>query len=388
MFRAIVLGAAAVALALSAPVAAATPIEINAILSLTGSASFLGSKEAQALGVLESVVNRTGVRGRPVHFAIYDDQSNPQVTVQLANSIVAKRAAVILGPSIFAMCAALAPLVEKEGPVEYCLSPVIRGAAGGFIFTTSTGASDIAAVQARFYREHGWTRIAQIVSTDATGQNWDREFAAALALPENQNLKIVAHEHFNPTDISVAAQIARIKAANPQAAVAITTGTALGNVLRAFNDAGMDVPISTTAGNMIAAQLAQYTAFLPKQLYFPATRGVVPDPGLGRGPIRDAQKTYFDAFRIAGIKPDQADTLTWDPAMIVIEAMRALGPDVSADRLRTYIGQLHGWAGIVGIYDFRDGSQRGIGQNAMIIYRWDAGRGEPVVASRSAGRLK
>jgi hypothetical protein len=32
---------------------------------------------------------------------------------------------------------------------------------------------------------------------------------------------------------------------------------------------------------------------------------------------------------------------------------------------------LHGWAGINGIYDFRDGTQHGVGQNAIMMCRWN-----------------
>jgi hypothetical protein len=40
------------------------------------------------------------------------------------------------------------------------------------------------------------------------------------------------------------------------------------------------------------------------------------------------------------------------------------------------------------IYDFRDDSQRGIGQNAMIVYRWDDANETFAVASHASGNLK
>ena len=69
---------------------AADPFEINAILPLTGPASFLGKEEAQTLGAIESSVNKTGgVRGRQIKFVVQDDQSNPQIAVQLMNAVMA-----------------------------------------------------------------------------------------------------------------------------------------------------------------------------------------------------------------------------------------------------------------------------------------------------------
>jgi hypothetical protein len=115
---------------------------------------------------------------------------------------------------------------------------------------------------------------------------------------------------------------------------------------------------------------------------------VAPDASLRPGPSMDAEKTYFAAFKAAGIRPDFATSLVWDPGMIVVSGLRALGTDATAEQLQKYIAGLHSWAGIDGIYDFRDNSQRGIGQSAMVIYHWDTAKNAFVVSSRPAGNLK
>jgi hypothetical protein len=73
--------------------------------------------------------------------------------------------------------------------------------------------------------------------------------------------------------------------------------------------------------------------------------------------------------------------------MIVIDALRHAGPKPTATALRAYIEGLHDWAGIAGIYYFRDNSQRGIGQSALQVYRWDPARTTFDVVSRPAGRV-
>src|SRR5665213_1311938 len=58
--------------------AADAPIDINVLLSLTGSGTFLGRIHQQTLAVIESLVNKQGgIKGRPIHFVIQDDQTNP-----------------------------------------------------------------------------------------------------------------------------------------------------------------------------------------------------------------------------------------------------------------------------------------------------------------------
>ncbi|HEY5348313.1 MAG TPA: ABC transporter substrate-binding protein [Candidatus Lustribacter sp.] len=389
-FLGVLLGTALLAGALPAAAAVrGTPYEVDVILPTTGSGAFLGTHEIAALGVLEKLTNgRGGIAGRPLKFVFSDDQTSPVVAVQLTQAAMARHVPVVIGSALAATCTAMAALTARSGPVQYCLSPILRAAPGSFAFSASAGSSDIAAVIARFYRLHGWTRIALITSTDASGSDFEKQFDIALAQPENKSISLVAREHFNTADLSVGAQMARIKSAGPQAVVTFATGTPLGTLLHGYHDAGLDMPIVASGGNMIYEQMAQYAGFAPSKLYFAATRGIAPDANLRPGPIMDAQKIYFRAFKAAHIRPDFATSLAWDPGSILVDALRKLGPSATAEQLHASIEGLHSWAGIDGIYDFRDQSQRGIGQNALVVYHWDVPSGTFTVASRAAGKLK
>ena len=82
-----------------------------------------------------------------------------------------------------------------------------------------SSSTDIIAAVVRYYRLKGWTRLAVLNTTDATaGQDADKSLEQVLALPENKDVRRVEFQHFNPTDVTVAAQLARIKSADPQAA--------------------------------------------------------------------------------------------------------------------------------------------------------------------------
>ncbi len=72
--------------------------------------------------------------------------------------------------------------------------------------------------------------------------------------------------------------------------------------------------------------------------------------------------------------------------MLVIDAMRHLGPDASASSLRDYIENLRGWHGLYGEYDFRSRDQRGIGKNAVVIDQWDAAKSEFIARSLPGGQ--
>jgi branched-chain amino acid transport system substrate-binding protein len=363
------------------------PIKIPVILSLTGSGAFVGRDDQQSMQLIEKLVNaKGGVGGRPVEFDYLDDASNPQTGVQLANGVTASKAPIFLGPSLTQQCAAVVPLVRDAGPADYCLSPGLNPAAGGWVWSSSVSLKDYAVVLLRYFRERGLTKLAILSSTDATGQEIDRDYDYAKSLPENRGIEFVAREHFNLPDVSVTAQIARIKAAGPQALLTWTVGPAFGTELHGIADVGLDVPILASNGDMVYSQLEQYKAIMPKELLFSGVLVNTHD-SLGNGPIKAAQTIYFDAFKAAGIRPDFPHTLGWDPALIVIDAYRKLGPAATAAQFRDYINTLHGWAGINGIYDFRDGLQHGVGQNAVVMVRYDPVKSVFVPVSKRAGHI-
>src|ERR1700759_4271046 len=124
---------------------AADTQDINVILPLTGGGAFLGKGEQQALLQYEKAVNSTGgIHGKPLKFVFHDDQSSPQVAVQLANQVKAGNPPVILGSALVALCNAMAPLM-KEGPLLYCFSPGIHPTNGSYVYSSSISNRELAA---------------------------------------------------------------------------------------------------------------------------------------------------------------------------------------------------------------------------------------------------
>jgi len=364
------LAALAITMSVPVPLRAADSFEIDAVVPLTGLLAFAGQTGAETIREVEKVVNSTGgIRGRPVHFVIRDDQSNPTVSVQIMNDVVARKASVILGGMLTANCAAMAPLAANR-IVHYCISPGIHPAAGSYSFTAGPASTGYALIFTRYMRSRGWNSVAVISSTDASGQDLDDSFLAAMKLPENASLNLVAHERFNTADFSVSAQIARVKASGAQAVVVYSSGTAFGTVLRNAHDAGLGLPVFTTSGNQTMAALKQYVDVIPDQLYFPCFP-VLANRYRNRQE-RDVQARFLNAQKAAGIIPDSASVSAWDPAIILVDAFRALGTDATAEQIHAWIENLHDYYGAFGRYDFRDGSQRGIvSEENLVVGRWD-----------------
>lgn len=362
----------------------AVPYEINMILSTTGPAAVAGVPIGKGMKVLEDMLNAGGgIQGRPIKFDILDDQSSPQVAVQLANGLIAKKVPVILGPMATGSCNAVAAITDKTGPVTYCVTPFVEPGPGSYVYAGGPATADGVAVVLRYFRERGYTRFAMLNATDGSGQALDKAFDQAFDLPENKTMSIVAHQHFAPGDTSTSAQITQIKAANPQVLISWMIGAPFATVLRGMHDGGLDIPVVTNGANMSAPFMTQLASFLPKEVDF-AAYASYPPVAMTKG-IAAAQADLNRAFAAAHSKADGNAIGAWDLGLIVVEALRHLPANPTADQVRTYIDKINGFAGTNAVYDFRKYPQRGLGRDGQVIARYDAATNDFIPLSKPGG---
>jgi branched-chain amino acid transport system substrate-binding protein len=363
-----VLGALLLTAALSGTstrAADAPSVDIPVVVPLTGGAAFLGQTMEAGLHLLEQRVNASGgIRNRPLRFVFLDD-----LGVQLINQLVAQHPPAILAGALGATCKSVMPLVEQTGPVLYCLTPAVVPTPGSFVFSAGVYPGDEVRAAFRFFRDRGWTRLAFLTSTDASGEEADGNIVSQTQAPENRGLQVVAHERFNPNDINAAAQVARIKAAKPQAMILWASPGVLATAFRSINDDALDIPVLVSDSIMSYTIMDQFAAFLPTQLYF-ASSSWAGASVLPAGPQRTNNQAVYALFRGANINPDTGPTQPWDAATIVVEALRKVGPDAGARAVRDAIETLRGYPGIMGTYDFRTGDQRGLTVKDVMIYQW------------------
>lgn len=359
---------------LSSAAGAADPYSIHVLVPQTGPLAFIGVKMVEGFRVAEAFINeKGGIRGRPVKFVIHDDTSNPQVAVQLASQLMEQKVPLILGPALGASCTAVFALIEKNGPVQWCYSGIVRPTPRSFAFMYGPWLPDIQPVVVRYFYDRGARNFALVTSTDTSGQLFDNTFESALNRLEFRGAKMVAHERFGISDISVAAQVARIKAAKPDAIITFTAGTSFGTLLRGLSESGLDVPVYGSGANFTIAQMEQYSSFLPKELVLNGAQGIVQDPNT-RPEVKRQQAAFFGAMKKAGLHVEYGHSLMWDITLMNVDAIRKLGPDVTAAQLHDYFENLRNWAGIQGVYNFATGDQRGLGEPGVALFRWNPTR--------------
>ena len=242
---------------------------IHAILSLTGSESFLGDEERSALQALQKHVNATGgIDGHPLSFDLSDNQSTASTSVALASPLLSKVPVILVG-SAASTDKPVDSLVKPDGPLIYDLSPGDHPTRGSFVYSASNSTTNQTRAFVTFAEHSGWKRIAAITSTDGSGQDGWTNIQAAVAGSKGA-VTVVDHETFDPTDVSVTTQLSKIKAKAPQALFVWSTGTPLGTVLKGMQQLSMlSTPTLTTNGNASAAELKSLRSELPAQLFFP-----------------------------------------------------------------------------------------------------------------------
>ena len=181
----------------------------------------------------------------------------------------------------------------------------------------------------------GWTKLATLMTTDASGQDGDHAIDAVLDYPENGVVHKVLVEHFNPSDISVAAQIARIKGSDVQAMIAWTTGQPAATVFRAMIQGGLDVPVAPTSGNQTFIAMQRWESYC-RSSSFSARRSTRRMTGYSRSipGVEKVQREMYAALKAHNIKADNNVATSWDAGFIVVTALRKLGPTATAARLR------------------------------------------------------
>jgi len=344
---------------------------VHAIISETGSAAFLGVEQKAALQALAKHVNATGgIDGKKLAFAVSDNQSTAATSVSLASPLLSQSPVLMVG-SVTTTDKPVDQLANSGGPVIYDLSPGDHPKLGGYVYSTSNSTVNQTKAFVNFAQSKGWTRVAAITSTDSSGQDgWANIQKATAGSP----VKIVSHQTFDPTDVSVTTQLSKIKASNPQALFIWTTGTPLTTVLKGMQTLGLSsLPTMTTNGNASLKELSSLSGDLPSQLYFPGAPFMV-GPSHLTGQTKAQVQAFDSAIKASGqAAPDEGDALAWDPGLILVSALRKLGTGATAKQIQSYISGLTSYPGIDGTYNFKASQpdNRGLTIKDVYITEWN-----------------
>lgn len=236
------------------------------------------------------------------------------------------------------------------------------------------------------FRLRGFTKFATITGTDAVGQDFDRHLDGVIASPQFRGMTVVAREHFNPTDLSVNAQIVNIKNAGAQAIFSYTNGTPMGTVFRAVREVAPTIPILACSCDLSYVLMERFADVLPNEVDLLAFPAFAPDAVPKGHGVRRAVDAMYDAMRAAGHpRLEIGAVVQWNQANFAVQALRKLGTNATGPQLREYFNTVTAYPGVLGILNYRDIPQTGAMKGWVLIVRYDAASGKFVPISKPGG---
>ena len=243
------LGLAALVVA-GSPAAAAEPIKIGAVFSITGWAGSVGTPPKEAIAIVaDEINNKGGVLGRKLEVYYEDDQSNPTNSAIAATKLIRDRnVCILLGSTLTVFTMPMVPVVEREqiplmafGAGHELTSPLKK-----WVFRIPLTDYRVSPIMLKFATEVlGAKKLALFHSTDSSGTMGAKGVVDTVA---NYGASIVITERFEPADTNMIPQLTRIKAANPDAIILYTSAAPAAVIAKNFQQLGMKTPVVASHG--------------------------------------------------------------------------------------------------------------------------------------------
>jgi len=237
--------------------AAQEPIKIGGLFDLSGKAQNIGETTKNVAQMAVDRINKNGgIKGRKLELVVADTQSEPSNAVVALKRLIEKDNVVaVIGPTTTGAAMACLRTVEDAGiPMVACVggdAPVTP--AHTWVFKTPQRTTTAVECLYAYLRAHKLTNIALLGASDKFGQEGE---AVLKAQGASFGIKIIAQESFNPTDVDMNVQVAKVAAAKPQAIVVWTIGPAGAIIAKNVQQSGLKIPLFQCHGQPDANYLA------------------------------------------------------------------------------------------------------------------------------------
>jgi branched-chain amino acid transport system substrate-binding protein len=228
--------------------AAAEPIRIGHVCSITGWAGMLGSPQRDAmLAMVEDINRKGGLLGRQIEVFIEDDQSNPTTAVVAATKLVRDLKVNLLVGATLSDCAmSIMPVAEQEQVPYIVTSPVVIPFKK-WVFPVGPGDVKMAARTLELaVTTLGAKRIALLRDTALYGMQGAKNLKNEIR--RYPGVSFVLEETFDVKDTSMVPQLTKIKAADPDLMIIYSTGAVCAIIAKNYKQLGMKTPVLGAGG--------------------------------------------------------------------------------------------------------------------------------------------
>jgi len=343
------------------------PYKVGAVFSVTGRASFLGEPEKKTVEMIQEAVNNAGgINGHKLEVIVYDDESDETKCVLAVKRLIkTDNVPVIIGPSLSGNTMAVIKIANEDHiPLVSCAASnkiVTPVAERKWIFKVPQSDSHAVEKIYDYLLKKGITKIAIMSVSTGFGASGREEL---LRIAPEVGIEIVADERYGPKDTDITAQLTRIRGTDAQAIVNWSIGPTQVLAVKNWKDLGMtSIPFFQSHGfgspkNIELAAGAAEGVFCPLgKVNIPL---LVPD----NDPQKKVIMLYNEAYEKKYHEPVSSfGGHAWDSLNLVIDALRAVGPDPA--KIRDYIENRKNFIGQHGVFNFSPTDHNGLTKDAF-----------------------
>ena len=343
------------------------PYKVGAVFSVTGRTSFLGEPEKKTAVMIAEAINKVGgINGHPLELVVYDDESDETKCVLAVKRLLKKdKVPVIIGPSLSGNTLAVVKVVnDAKVPLVSCaasnkiVTPVVDRK---WVFKVPQ--SDTHAVEKiyDYLLKNGIKKIAIMSVSTGFGASGREEL---LRLAPEVGIEILADERYGPKDTDITAQLTRIRGTDAQAIVNWSVGPTQVLAVKNWHDLGMtNMPFYQSHG-FGSRQNIELAAGAAEGVFCPLGRVNIPDLVPADHPQKKVIEIYNKAYQAKYNEPlSSFGGHGWDALNLVIDALKAVGPDSA--KIRDYIETRTNFIGQHGVFNFSPTDHNGLTKEAF-----------------------
>ena len=343
------------------------PYKVGAVFSVTGRTSFLGEPEKKTAVLIAEAINKVGgINGHPLELVIYDDESDETKAVLAVKRLLKKdKVPVIIGPSLSGNTLAVVKVMnDAKVPLVSCaasnkiVTPVVDR---HWIFKVPQ--SDTHAVEKVYDHllKRGINKIAIMSVSTGFGASGREEL---LRLAPQVGIEILADERYGPKDTDITAQLTRIRGTDAQAIVNWSVGPTQVLAVKNWHDLGMTKMPFYQSHGFGSRKNITLAAGAAEGVLCPLGRVNIPNLVPADNPQKKIIEIYNAAYQEKYKEPlSSFGGHGWDALNLVIDALKAVGPDSA--KIRDYIETRTNFIGQHGVFNFSPTDHNGLTKEAF-----------------------
>ena len=346
--------------------AAADPIKIGSVLSVTGPAAFLGDPELKTLQMYVEKINAEGgVLGRKLELVHYDDGSESNKANSFAKRLIeSDKVDVIIGGTTTGATMAMVPLVEKAGIpfVSLAGAVVITEPTKKWVFKTPH--TDRMAAEKVFedMKKRGISKVGLLSETSGFGQSGRKEVQHVAG---KYGITLVADETYGPKDTDMTAQLTKIKGApGVQSIFVFGLGQGPAVVTKNYGQLGIALPLYQSHG-VASDEYIKLSGKAAEGVRLPTPAMLVADALPANDPQKPIvvgyNKGYQDKFKA---EPSTFGGYAYDALALAVDAMKRAN-STDKEKVRNALEQTKGFIGTTGAFNMTASDHMGLDLSAF-----------------------